>query len=203
MPPKFFVPIVYLHLLAGTGVTFASSEYPMGSGPFYNIGIVVGSFACLFALLQMSPGPLKYAVAALMCAFLGQTLAPLMKKLGYEKLLAQTLIGTLGVFGAMSAIGFYDNQNLLGFGPYLFAALVGLLLARLGAAFLAPPEEAKTANTIFSWVGAILFAAYTAYDTQRLKKDAKAKASPDYIESSLDLYLDFLNLFQSIGSLEQ
>jgi FtsH-binding integral membrane protein len=204
MAPKYFIPTVYLHLLAGTAVTFASSEYPMGTGLPYTIGIFVGSLGALFALFALSPGPLKYVVAAVFCALLGQSMSILVERLKQKDLLAQTLVGTLGVFAAMSAVGFYDNQNLLGFGPYLLAALVGLLIARL-VAFLMTPDSvaAKTTNTVFSWVATILFSAFTAYDTQRLKEDARSSKAPDYINSSLGLYLDFLNLFESIGSLEE
>ena len=205
MAPKYFVPIVYLHLLAGTGATFASSQFPMGSGLAYRIGLFVSSIVALFALFALSPGPLKYLVAALFCALLGQTMTAFVENLEHKDLLAKTLVGTLGVFGAMSAIGFYDNQNLLGFGPYLLAALIGLLIARIVSAFFLPPSSVKSTTThkALSWIGAALFAAYTAYDTQRMKEDAKAKKSPDYIDSSLGLYLDFLNLFQSIGSLQE
>jgi len=208
MAPKYFVPIIYLHLLAGTGATYASSKHPMGSGLAYKIGVIVSSFVALFALFALSPGPLKYGVAALFCALLGQTMSAFIQDLEHKDLLNKTLIGTLGVFAAMSAVGFYDNQNLLGFGPYLLAALVGLLIARIGTDLFLYSSSASTvslttAHKAFSWIGAFLFAAYTAYDTQRMKADAKAKKSPDYIDSSLGLYLDFLNLFQSIGSLEQ
>jgi len=205
MAPKYFVPIIYLHLLAGTGATFASSKFPIGSGLAYKIGVIVLSFVALFALFALSPGPLKYLVAALFCALLGQTMTAFVENLEHRDLLGKALIGTLGVFGAMSAIGFYDNQNLLGMGPYLLAALVGLLITRIGADLLMPPSSVKstTLNKALSWIGAFLFAAYTAYDTQRMKEDAKSKKSPDYIDSSLGLYLDFLNLFQSLGSLEQ
>lgn len=205
MAPKYFIPIIYLHLLAGTGATFASSQFPMGNGLAYKIGVVVLSFVALFALFALSPGPLKYLVAALFCALLGQTMTAFVENLEHRDLLGKSLIGTLGVFGAMSAIGFYDNQNLLGMGPYLLAALIGLLITRIGADLLLPPSSVKstTLNKALSWIGAALFAAYTAYDTQRMKEDAKAKKSPDYIDSSLGLYLDFLNLFQNIGSLEE
>jgi len=206
--PKYFIPKVYLHLLLGTAVTFASSEYPIGSGLPYMIGIIIGSFGALFALFALSPGPLKYAVATVLCALLGQSMSIFMERLKQKDLLANTLIGTLGVFTAMSAVGFYDNQNLLGFGPYLLAALVGLLIAH-GIAFLVVPHSkesdptAKTMNTVLSWVTAILFSAFTAYDTQRLKEEARSNKAPDYINSSLGLYLDFLNLFEAVGSLEQ
>ena len=205
MAPKYFIPIVYLHLLAGTGATYASSQVPIGSGLAYKIGIIVLSFVALFALFALSPGPLKYLVAALVCALLGQTMTAFVENLEHRDLLAKTLVGTLGVFGAMSAVGFYDNQNLLGFGPYLLAALVGLLIARTGANLFLPSSSPKstTMNKALSWIGAALFAAYTAYHTQQMKADAKSTKAPDYVNSSLGLYLDFLNLFQRIGSLQE
>jgi FtsH-binding integral membrane protein len=205
MAPKYFVPIVYLHLLAGTGATYASSQIPIGSGLAYKIGILISSFVALFALFALSPGPLKYVVAALFCALLGQSMTAFVRNLEQRDLLAKSLIGTLGIFLAMTAVGFYDKQNLLGFGPYLLAALVGLLVARIGADLLLPSSSPKstTVNKAFSWIGVALFAAYTAYDTQVMKADARSNKSPDYINSSLGLYLDFLNLFQSVGSLEE
>ena len=203
MAPKYFVPIVYLHLLAGTGLTFLSSRHPLAVGFFYELALLVVVFGALFALFAMTPGPMKYLVAALFCAALGQTMAAQVQSLEHRNLIGQTLIATLGIFAAMSAVGFLDNQNLLGFGGYLLAALVGLLIARIVYSFV--PSESTSKRSLYSmlsWIGAGLFSIYVAYDTQRLKEDMKRKTSPDYVMSSMGLYLDFLNLFQNIGNLK-
>ena len=205
MASKSFIPIVYLHLLAGTALTFGSSEYPLAKSPLYTIGVSIATFPILFALFALSPGPLKYAVAALFCAALGQMLSTLVHKLEHKQLLSQVLASVLGIFTAMSVVGFVDNQNILGFGGYLMAALVGLVLARIGLLIAmgvgANAQGISTFNTALSWIGTALFSIYVAYDTQRLKVDAKSRGKPDYVESSLGLYLDFINLFQNVADI--
>jgi len=203
--PSRFIPIVYLHLLAGTALTFGSSQYPLATGSLYTIGIAIATFPILFALFYLSPSPLKYVVAALFCATIGQMLSTLVKKLEHKQLLTQVLASVLGIFAAMTVVGFVDNQNILGFGGYLLAGLVGLILARvglliaMGLSFGADSKSVSTFNTALSWIGTALFSVYVAYDTQRLKIDARSRRTPDYVESSLNLYLDFINLFQNVG----
>lgn len=203
MPSKSFIPIVYLHLLAGTSLTFGSSQYPLATGSLYTIGVAIATFPILFALFYLAPGPLKYVVAALFCAALGQMLSTLVKRLEHKQLLTQVLASVLGIFTAMTVVGFVDNQNLLGFGGYLLAGLVGLILARVGLLIAMPfgadSKTVSTFNTALSWIGTALFSVYVAYDTQRLKIDARSRRTPDYVESSLNLYLDFINLFQNVG----
>jgi FtsH-binding integral membrane protein len=96
----------------------------------------------------------------------------------------------------MTLVGFIDNQNILGFGGYLFAALLGLIVARLILIFtsLGNPQDFTKINTLLNWFSTILFAIFVAYDTQRLK--AK-KPKMDYIDASLALFLDIINLFNS------
>ena len=56
-------------------------------------------------------------------------------------------------------------------------------------------------SQVFAWFGAVLFTVFIAYDTQQMKVRAAAgsKGSPDYIEASLNLYLDVINLFSDVG----
>ena len=203
MPSKSFIPIVYLHLLTGTALTFGSSQYPLATGSLYTIGVAIATFPILFALFYLTPGPLKYVVAALFCAMIGQMLSTLVKRLEHKQLLTQVLASVLGIFAAMTVVGFVDNQNILGFGGYLLAGLVGLILARVGLLIAMPfgadSKTVSTFNTALSWIGTALFSVYVAYDTQRLKSDARSRRTPDYVESSLNLYLDFINLFQNVG----
>lgn len=203
MASKSFLPTVYLHLLAGTALTFGSSEYPLATGPLYTIGTAIATFPILFALFYLAPGPLKYAVAALFCAALGQLMSTLVKRLEHKQLLTQVLVSTLGIFTAMSVVGFVDNQNILGFGGYLLAGLIGLILARVGLLIAmgvgTDSKSVSTFNTVLSWIGMALFSVYVAFDTQRLKIDARSKKAPDYVQSSLGLYLDIINLFQNVG----
>jgi len=205
MPSNSFIPIVYLHLLGGTALTFASSEYPLAHGLLYTIGMIVVSFILLFVLLAQSPGPLKYGVAALYCAVIGQLLSSFVKSLEHKQILIQVMASVLGIFLGMTLVGFFDNQNILGFGGYLIAGLLGLIVARIGLLIAygvgANAASISSLNKILSWIGTALFAVFVAFDTQQLKtkNTENSTKKPDYVNSSLSLYLDIINLFQNVG----
>ena len=203
--PNYFIPIVYLHLLAGTGLTFLSSEHPLSTSLAYRITVSILPLLLLFVLFFMSNGIFKYAVAALFCILLGQTLSVLVEQLQQKELLPKVLASVLGIFAAMTAVGFYDSQNLLGFGGYFLTALVGLLIGQVGfliaMGYGVSKETLLNVQTGLSMIGTALFSIYVAYDTQLLKKVAKSKIKPDYIDASMGLYLDFINLFVNVGDL--
>lgn len=153
---------------------------------------------------MLEPGPVKYVLAIAFAVVLGQILTKFVKKLEDKKILDDVLITVAGIFLAMTAVGFYDNQNILGFGVYLFAGLIGLIIARvlliLGMLGGAPSQSISAINTGLSWFGTALFTVYVAYDTQRIKEDARRKRK-DYINSSMGLFLDAINLFTNVGDI--
>jgi len=196
-----FISIVYLHLFAGSALTLASSQHPLDSSRLYTIGASIVSLILLFAMIYMKPGPMKYVVAALYCALLGQTIGPFFEKLQQKDLVQPVLISVCGIFGAMTVAGFLDNQHFLGFGGYLLVALIGLIAARVGTLFLSDANESTTsARKVLSTIGTGIFAMFVAYDTQRLKEDAQQKKKhPDYMMATMGLYLDMLNLITNVG----
>ena len=169
-------------------------------GTLLSIGIM---FALLFAVFVTRPGsPMKYAAFAGFAVMIGQSLKPLLENLKDKNALARILALTAGVFFGMMAIGFYDRQNLLGFGPYLLAGLLGLIIVQVLIILLATPAEKAKALDWIRAIGVALFAAFTAYDVQVVKAGAagcrvakKAGLAPDYPRESLGLFLDFANLF--------
>jgi uncharacterized protein len=199
-----FIGITYLHLLGGLGVTAVSSQVPLTSNPYILLVEALLSLVLIWIVLMLEPGPVKYVLAIAFAALLGQILTKFVKKLEDKKTLDDVLITVAGIFLAMTAVGFYDNQNILGFGVYLFAGLIGLILARimliLGLLGGAPSESISSINTALSWFGTILFTVYVAYDTQRMKEDARKKKK-DYINSSMGLFLDAINLFTNVGDI--
>jgi FtsH-binding integral membrane protein len=199
-----FIGITYLHLLGGLGITAVSSQQPLTSNPYALLIEALLSFVLIWILIPMEPGPLKYVLAIVFAAVLGQILTNFVKKLEDKKTLDDVLITVAGIFLAMTAVGFYDNQNILGFGVYLFAGLIGLIVARLllilGLLGGAPTQSVSSINTGLSWFGTALFTVYVAYDTQRMKEDARKKKK-DYVNSSMGLFLDVINLFTNVGDI--
>lgn len=102
---------------------------------------------------------------------------------------------TAAMFGAMSIYGAVTKRNLGTLGRTLLMLLIGLLVCMIINVFWG--------NGMFDFLiccaGVIIFALFTAYDTQNLLKiglsnDAELQRKAAVL-GALDLYLDFINLF--------
>ncbi len=110
---------------------------------------------------------------------------------------------TAAAFGALSLYGYTTKKDLSGWGSFLIMGVVGIVIAGIVNLFL----HSGALHFAISVIGLLVFAALTAYDTQRLKDeyaivahdhDAVKQAS---IFGALSLYLDFVNMFQFMLSL--
>ena len=204
----------FAHTGAALAIAAASAEMSdIGSqlfkgSPIMNlIANVLIAIALIYAMMKAVPGGIpKYLFFVAFAFWMGQSLKPLVDRLQDKKQIQRILVLTTGVFLGMAAIGFYDKQNLLGLGPYLFAALVGLVLAQIALAVFASPSTRASANDPIRFIGVALFAIYTAYDVQVIKEGKRGcrnssnrRAQPDYPVESLGLFLDYINLFSYIG----
>jgi uncharacterized protein len=206
---------VFAHLAGALAVSALSAETSNIGVTMYGDASVlmkfIGNLAIMFGLMYgvyvTSPGSLpKYAFFVAFAFWIGQVIKPYVMNLQDKGTLTRVLILTTGVFLGMMALGFYDSMNLLGFGPYLIAGLLGLIVAQLLLLALGTPEEKKKGFQLLNFFGVALFAVFTAYDVQVMRDDAalckrlkKLKMDPDYPVASLGLYLDFINLFNNMG----
>ena len=110
--------------------------------------------------------------------------------------IAQTFFATAAAFLGLSLWGYTTKKDLSGFGTFLVMGVVGLLVASIINIFL----QSGTMQLVISFVGVLLFAGLTAYDTQRIKSLYFHVAGTDMmgktvIMGALSLYLDFVNMF--------
>ena len=112
--------------------------------------------------------------------------------------IATTFFVTAGTFGAMSLIGYGTKKDLSSWGRYLLYGLVGLIIAMVVNMFIGNGMF----DMMISAVGVILFVCITAYDTQKIKRmflqyggDVNESTQKLALMGSLNLYLDFINLF--------
>jgi FtsH-binding integral membrane protein len=192
-----FIGITYLHLTAALGITAVSAENPLNTSPMVSILELILTFVLIFMMSWAKPGPYKYLLFIAFAYIIGQMMAPIVERAEEKGILREVLASVAGIFVAMTILGFADNQHFLQFGPCLIVALIGLIVARLVLIFagISSPDSTdftKT-NTLLSWFSTILFAAFVAYDTQLLK--LRQKKPYDYVNSSLGLFLDIVNLF--------
>jgi uncharacterized protein len=115
----------------------------------------------------------------------------------------QTFFITAAAFGGLSLYGYTTQRSLSGIGSFLVMGLIGLIIASLVNIFLA----SSALQFAISVIGVLIFAGLTAYDTQKLKEmylygnmdgEVAAKAS---VVGALQLYLDFINMFQFLLAL--
>lgn len=115
--------------------------------------------------------------------------------------IAQTFFATAAAFAGLSLYGYTTKKDLSGWGSFLIMGVVGLLVASVVNIFLG----SGTLQLVISAVGVLVFAGLTAYDTQTIKSiylqvqgsDMVGKAA---IMGALNLYLDFINMFQFLLS---
>ncbi len=116
--------------------------------------------------------------------------------------IAQTFFAVSAGFAGLSLWGYTTKKDLSGWGTFLIMGVVGLLVAMVINAFFLKSVGMSMA---ISAIGVLLFAALTAYDTQKIKSMYDHVAGTDMmgkvvIMGALNLYLDFINMFMFLLS---
>ena len=115
--------------------------------------------------------------------------------------IAATFFATAAAFASLSLWGYTTKKDLSGFGTFLLMGVVGLVIAMVINIFLRSPAM----DLAISFIGVLLFAGLTAYDTQKIKSTYAYVQGTDMmgklaILGALTLYLDFINMFQFLLS---
>ena len=160
-----------------------------------------GGELLLVTVLSSEIHRLSFPVAGLLFALYsmlnGMTFSAILFLYTSESI-ATTFLVTAGTFGSMSLIGLFSKRDLTGMGRFFFMMLIGLIIATLVNLFL----QSTALMWICSMAGVIIFSGLTAYDTQKMKdvlQQAEQMEQTDALKvsllCSLELYLDFINLF--------
>lgn len=116
--------------------------------------------------------------------------------------IARAFFVTAATFMAMSIFGYTTKMDLTKMGSFLMMGTIGLLIAIVVNLFL----QSEAMHFIISCVGVLCYTLWTAFHTQSIKEsyssaysdESNAKAA---LLGSLNLYIDFMMLFQFILSL--
>lgn len=194
---------VYLMMAGCLFVTAAVAGYTMQS--VETLIWVAGhtwmlALATLGIVLAMSLGAntfTKSALTGLLFVFAGVQgllFGPLVM-LYTQQSLALTFGITAGMFGGMSLYGYFTKSDLSVWRRGLIMGLIGLIIAGIINIFWGN----GTADLIISCIGVLIFAGFTAYDTQRLLQEGlcgdEERRAKGAVLGALTLYLDFINLF--------
>ena len=111
--------------------------------------------------------------------------------------IASAFFASAAAFAGLSLFGYTTKKNLSGWGTFLMMGLIGIIVAMLLNAFV---FQSGAMGLVISILGVLIFAGFTAYDTQRLKEEYQYLRGTEFagkavVMGALSLYLDFINLF--------
>ena len=180
---------------AGDILVSANGRGMSGIGWIVTLSPLAIVFAMSFGMARMRTSTLQllfWAFAGLM----GLSMSTLF--LAYTGAsIAQTFFATAAAYLGLSLYGYTTKRDLSGMGTFLIMGVVGILVALLINMFL----QSSGLALAISAIGVLLFAGLTAYDTQRIKSmyfyvQGSEMAGKTVIMGALQLYLDFINMFQ-------
>ncbi|MFA6219384.1 MAG: Bax inhibitor-1/YccA family protein [Erythrobacter sp.] len=175
---------------SGLAISFASGPlmWIVALAPF---GFIL---AMNFGLNRMSQGTLQMLFWSF-ATVMGLSLSTIFLVYTGESI-ATTFFATAGAFAGLSLYGYTTKKDLSGFGTFLIMGVIGLLIAMVINIFL----QSSTLALAISFIGVLVFAGLTAWDTQRLKTEYQYLRGTEFagkaiIMGALNLYLDFINMF--------
>ena len=115
--------------------------------------------------------------------------------------IVQALLGTTVSFGALAAWGYFTRRDLRSWGAFLFAGVIGLLVASVVNVFVGSTALQMTLNLL----SIVIFLGLTAYDMNRIRDSFWGAALDDVRRQqwwgALSLYINFINIFTSMLNL--
>ena len=106
---------------------------------------------------------------------------------------------TAAAFGGLSLYGYTTRRNLSAMGSFLVMGLIGLVIASVVNLFV----QSSAFQFGLSILSVLIFSGLTAWDTQAIKEmyfagDGYEVQTKKSVNGALMLYLDFINIFQSL-----
>lgn len=186
--------------LTVVGVFLGLNAIDFVGSPLLIVCIIAEFAIILTSRMWMNETPLNYFLFALFPLLSGFTFTPyIVVVLGAyvngAAILVNALVSTAAMALAAAVFARTTSWNLGVMGRMLFFALLGLVIFAVLQIFV-PGLRTPQTEMIFSGIGIVVFAGFTAFDLQRIQTMGKVGASPFLM--ALSLYLDIFNLFTFI-----
>jgi len=164
------------------------------------MGLIVflgGAFGFIYAIEKTKNSAAGVPVLLGFTFFMGLMLSRMIAMvLGFKngpELIMTAFGGTAGVFFVMASLSSVIKRDLSGLGKWLFVGAIAIVVGAAINIFVG-----STAGMMAISVAAIgVFSAYMLYDLKRIVDGGET----NYISATLALYLDVINVFQSLLAL--
>ena len=164
------------------------------------IGLIVflgGAFGFIYAIEKTKNSAAGVPVLLGLTFFMGLMLSRLIAMvLGFKNgpdLVMTAFGGTAGVFFAMASLASVIKRDISGMGKWLFVGAVTLMVGGIINVFVGSSAGMMAISVLA--IG--IFSAYMLYDVKQIIDGGET----NYISATLALYLDIINVFQSLLAL--
>ncbi len=158
--------------------------------------IMIAAFISLFAV-QWTGGrnsamavPLVFLFTGLMGLSLGPAIAVYLRLPNGAAVVAEALVGTAVIFGALSVYALVSRRNFSYMGGFLMTGLVIVVLASIANIFL----HMEMLQLVVAGMALLVFSGLVLFDTSRMVNSGQT--SP--VLMAVSLYLDVLNIFVAL-----
>ena len=181
----------------GAWIGVASGITASLTGGLGLMGFLGGAFGFIYAIEKTKNSAAGVPVLLAFTFFMGLMLSRLISMvLGFKNgpdLIMTAFGGTAGVFFVMASLSSVIKRSLEGMGKWLFVGALAIMVGGIINVFVG-----STAGMMAISVAAIgVFSAYMLYDLKRIVDGGET----NYISATLALYLDIMNVFQSLLAL--
>ena len=164
------------------------------------VGLIVffaGAFGFMFAIEKTKNSAAGVPVLLAFTFFMGLMLARLIAMvLGFKNgssLIMTAFGGTAGVFFVMASLASVIKRDLSGMGKWLFVGALAIMIGGIINVFVG----STVGMMVISMMAIGIFSAYMLYDLKQIIDGGET----NYISATLALYLDVINVFQSLLAL--
>lgn len=201
----------YLYFILSWGILLATNAtlysknvelHDLFSGPF-TILLMLSSLSLLIGLLYVPPSLFftKHLLYILEIILFGIIMYPYYKnnreqfnQVGITTLLVLIMLTIISVMFKDLISDRWEN--------YLIIGLISLIIARIIEIYK-NVEHNDQYSRIITYLSVLIFSMFIMVDTKKIIVNADNCVNPDYINESLSLFLDSINLFQNIYRLKQ
>jgi len=159
--------------------------------------ILVGGFGFIYAIEKTKNSAAGVPVLLGFTFFMGLMISSLIAAvLGFKNgssLVMTAFGGTAGVFFVMASLATVIKRDLSGMGKWLFVGAIVMMVGGIINVFVG----SSVGMMVISMMGIAIFSAYMLYDIKQIIDGGET----NYISATLALYLDIINVFQSLLAL--
>jgi FtsH-binding integral membrane protein len=194
---KKFILLTFSNLILQLGITYYFMEtYKEKFTTFQSICLWIVLFTLIISI-AIIPMPmwLKFILFTIFSSLFGINLSFFKNSIN-EQLIQFAVLGTICIYFTMFLIGviliLFGIKLSLWVGLLLFYLLLSLVLFQIISIFLGNISQT---HKIYGIIGVIIFSLYIIYDTNYI---LQRNYYGDFITSSMDYYLDVINIFTSL-----